>query len=82
MSDLENFGMLMAEDSESEANRLLLFRINSLTKERDQYKTALEWIAGWNHQLFDAATPMRMRDKAERALSKTEHLCRQTPTSL
>jgi hypothetical protein len=69
MSELENFGMLMAEDSESEAICLLMYRINSLIKERNQYKTALEWIAGWNHQLFDEATPMEMRDKAEQALT-------------
>jgi hypothetical protein len=46
-----------------------MYRINSLIKERNQYKTALEWIAGWNHQLFDEATPMEMRDKAEQALT-------------
>lgn len=36
---------------------------------RDRYKTALEGIAGFPIQLFDEATPLRMRDLAEHALA-------------
>jgi hypothetical protein len=47
MSDIENFGMLMAEDSESEANSLLMYRINSLVKERDELKDNCKAFHKW-----------------------------------
>jgi len=36
MSDKQDFGNLMAQDSDSEALTLLMFRINSLIQERDE----------------------------------------------
>ena len=52
MSDIENFGMLMAEDSESETNSLLLYRINSLVKERDELRDSCKAFHKWRDKFL------------------------------
>lgn len=42
--------------------------LRDVEDDRDKYKTVLEYIAGWNSELFNFDTPFEMRKAAERTL--------------